>query len=72
MGNESGAWIMRGMDWDDPLRIRSWRELIDWVNEVGFLPLFRNEIMGFSAEEHTSDLYWWTGDPEQDLGSGGS
>lgn len=59
-------WIMYGMDWDDPMRIRSWRELIDWVNEVGFLPLFKNEIGGFSAEEHTSNLFWWTGDPEQD------
>ena len=59
-------WIMYGMDWDDPYRIRSWRELIDWINEVGFLPLFRNELPGFSAEEHVSNLFWWTGDPEQD------
>jgi hypothetical protein len=33
---------------------------------VGFLPLFQNEISGFSVEEHTSDLFWWTGDQEQD------
>lgn len=59
-------WIMYGMEWDDPYRIRSWRELISWINEVGFLPLFRNEIGGFSVEEHTSNLFWWTGDPEQD------
>ena len=45
---------------------RSWQELIHWIDEVGFLPLFKNEINGFSAEEHTSDLYWWSGDPEQD------
>lgn len=63
---ESGAWIMRGLRWDDPCRIRSWQELIRWIDEVGFLPLFKNEIDGFSAEEHTSDLYWWSGDPEQD------
>ena len=69
---ESGAWIMRGLRWDDPCRIRSWQELIRWIDEVGFLPLFKNEIDGFSAEEHTSDLYWWSGDPEQDPGSGGS
>jgi len=37
-----------------------------WVNEVGFLPLFANEIEGFSAEEHTYPNYWWTGDTEQD------
>lgn len=66
MAVEDGAWIMRGLSWDDPYRIRSWQELMDWVDEVGFLPLFKNEIEGFSAEEHTSNLYWWSGDPEQD------
>lgn len=57
MAIENGEWIMRGLDWDDPSRIRSWEELIGWINEVGFLPLFKNEIPGFSVEEHTSDLY---------------
>ena len=66
MAVEDGAWIMRGLDWDDPSRIQSWEELIDWIDEVGFLPLFKNEVDGFSAEENTSDLYWWTGDEEQD------
>ena len=66
MANEGGAWIMKGLDWNDPYRIRSWRELINWINEVGFLPLFANEVPGFSAEEHVSPLFWWTGDPEQD------
>ena len=42
MANEGGEWIMKGLDWDDPYRIRSWRELISWINEVGFLPLFAN------------------------------
>ena len=63
---ENGAWIMRGLDWDDPCRIRSWEELVRWIDEIGFLPLFKNEIDGFSTEEHTSDLYWWSGNPEQD------
>ena len=66
MANEGGEWIMKGLDWNDPYRIRSWRELINWINEVGFLPLFANEVPGFSAEEHVSPLFWWTGDPEQD------
>ena len=66
MANEGGTWIMRGLSWDDPRRIRSWRDLIHWIDQVGFLPLFKNEIQGFSAEEHTCDLYWWTGDPAQD------
>ena len=66
MAIENGEWIMRGVDWDDPCRIRGWQELISWIDEVGFLPLFKNGIDGFSAEEHTSGLYWWSGDPEQD------
>ena len=66
MANESGEWIMHGLGWDDPLRVRSWQELIRWIGEVGFLPLFKNEAAGFSVEEHTSDRFWWTGDPEQD------
>ena len=60
------TWIMSGLNWDDPERIRSWRDLTAYVDQVGFLPLFRNEIRGFSAEEQVSSLFWWTGDPEQD------
>ena len=66
MANENGTWIMRGLSWDDPYRIRTWQELINWVNEVGFLPLFANEVSGFSAEEHVSPDYWWTGVKEHD------
>lgn len=57
---------MRGLEWNDPYRIRTYRELINWINEVGFLPLFANEVNGFSVEEHVSPHYWWTGNPEQD------
>ena len=57
---------MRGLDWDDPSRVQTWEDLIDLINEVGFLPLFKNEVDGFSVEENTGDLYWWTGDEEQD------
>lgn len=63
---ENGEWIMRGLDWDDPSRVQTWEELIDLINEVGFLPLFKNEVDGFSVEENTGDLYWWTGNEEQD------
>lgn len=66
MANESGTWIMHGMAWDDPNRIRTWHELVGWINDIGFVPLFKNEIPGFSVEEHTSDLFWWTDDPAQD------
>lgn len=66
MANENGEWIMRGMDWNDPYRIRTWKELVKWIKEVGFLPLFANEVEGFSAEEHVSSNFWWTGDKDQD------
>lgn len=66
MSVENGEWIMRGLAWDDPYRIRTWRELVNWINEVGFLPLFGNEIKDFSVEEHVSPDFWWTGDREQD------
>ncbi len=66
MAVEDGVWIMRGLDWNDPYRIRTWQELVNWINEVGFLPLFSNGIEGFSAEEHVSPDYWWTGIREED------
>ena len=66
MENDGGVWIMRGLEWNNPYRIRSWRELVHWINEVGFLPLFANEIAGFSVEEHVSPNFWWTGNVEQD------
>ena len=50
MAVENGEWIMRGLPWDDPYRIRTWQELVNWVNEIGFLPLFANDITGFSAD----------------------
>lgn len=66
METAGGEWVLQGPDWDDPKRIRTWRELSDWINEVGFLPFFANEVPGFSAEERVSPLFWWTGDREQD------
>ena len=66
MANENGIWIMRGLSWDNPYRIRTWQELIKWINEIGFLPLFANEVEGFSAEEHVSPDFWWTGNRQQD------
>ena len=35
-------------------------------NEIGFLPLFKNEIPGFSLEERTVPEYWWSGNSERD------
>ena len=66
MSVENGEWIMYGLAWDDPYRIRTPKELVNWINEVGFLPLFGNGVKGFSVEEHVSADFWWTGDREQD------
>ena len=63
---ENGEWVVRGVDLDDPHRIKTPDELIDYINKVGFLPLFSNEIPGFSVEDHVAGLFWWTGDPQQD------
>ena len=60
------AWIMKGRAWDNPLRIRSAVELTSWVEEIGFLPFFANEITGFSAEEHVAADAWWTGNKATD------
>lgn len=63
---DEGSWVMHGLDWDDPRRLQTWQDVVDRVNDVGFLPLFQNEIPGFSVEEQVSDRFWWTGDPAQD------
>ncbi|MBR1820755.1 MAG: hypothetical protein IJ769_03945 [Clostridia bacterium] len=62
----SDTWIMKGLAWDNPLRIRSAEELTDWIESIGFLPFFANDVPGFSAEEHVSADFWWTGDKAQD------
>lgn len=66
MGNESGTWIMYGVDWDDPECIHTVDEAIKYINEIGFLPLFKNAIPGFSLEERTVPEHWWSGNPEHD------
>jgi len=66
MGNENGTWIMYGVDWDDPECIHSVDEAIEYINEVGFLPLFKNDIPAFSLEERTVPEYWWSEKPELD------
>lgn len=66
MGNESGTWIMHGVDRNNPKCIHTVDEAIEYVNEVGFLPLFKNEISGFSLEERTVPEYWWCDDPKVD------
>ena len=66
MANENGEWIIRGLDRDDPDCVHGWQELVKLVDELGFLPLFKNEIPGFSAEEHSASQDWWSGDARRD------
>lgn len=66
MANESGTWIMHGVAEDDPRCIHTVKGAIAYINEVGFLPLFQNDIPGFSMEERTVPEHWWSGDPERD------
>ncbi len=61
-----GKWIMNGCADSDPECIKTADELADLIKNVGFLPLFSNEIRGFSVEERTSVTSWWTGDPDID------
>ncbi len=62
----NGQWIMEGLDWNDEGCIHSSDELLSVIEEVGFLPLFANEITGFSVESMTDADYWWTGDEALD------
>jgi hypothetical protein len=66
MAYENGDWIMHGTSSTDSNRIKTVDELIGYVDKVGFLPLFKNEIDGFSVEEHVASDSWWTGNSESD------
>ena len=67
MSVENGEWVMYGLDRDDPNCVHSPKDVIKLVNQIGFLPLFGNEIDGFSLEEHTIPEDWFSGDEEIDL-----
>ena len=66
MGVENGEWIIRGIEADNPYCLHNSEELVALINELGFLPLFRNEASGFSVEERTEPLFWWSGDVARD------
>ncbi|MDF2544497.1 MAG: hypothetical protein K0S47_4215 [Herbinix sp.] len=56
-----GNWVMEGLEYEDDSN-----ELTDLVNKIGFLPLFKNNIKGFSVEERTAKYSWWSGPLEED------
>ena len=63
---ENGQWMPQGLRRNDPNRIKTWKQLTEYIKEAGFLPLFANEVPGFSVEEHVVSDYWWTGDTRHD------
>lgn len=62
MITENGKWCPQGLEENDGTRIKTTGELTEFVNSVGFLPMFSNEIPGFSMEEHVTRHHWWSGD----------
>ena len=61
-----GKWVMEGLDSNDGNRIKSSKELTDFINDIGFLPLFKNKVKGFSVEELTDKNSWWGDNPLED------
>ena len=61
-----GEWVMKGCRRDDPRRLSCPEDLLALVQEIGFLPLFANDISGFSVEERTPAGDWWVDDPAVD------
>lgn len=55
-------WIMYGVERDAPECIHTVEEAVEYINRIGFLPLFKNEIPGFSLEERTVPEFWWCDD----------
>ncbi len=43
--------------------INTKEDLIEAVHRVGFLPLFRNSLPGFSVEDHVDPSVWFTDEP---------
>ena len=66
MDTIAGEWIMKGCRRTDKDCLHSPEDLLELVMKIGFLPLFSNEIPGFSVEEHTPAEDWWMGDPAKD------
>lgn len=65
MYERDGVWMMEGLDKHDPKRIKTVEELYEYVETVGFLPLFRSHVTGFSLEELTASSAWFS-DCEED------
>ena len=51
---------MHGVSARNPKCIHNVDEAVSFIKKVGFLPLFKNEIDGFSLEERTVAGDWWS------------
>ena len=58
----NGTFYMNGLEAGDPDSIETAEELAELIHKSGFLPLFSNEIPGFSVEEKTAATSWWRDD----------
>ncbi|MFT4143696.1 MAG: hypothetical protein QM644_04515 [Mobilitalea sp.] len=61
-----GKWVMEGLEKDDSNRIKTSKELTQLINSIGFLPLFKNSVKGFSVEEITAKDNWWSDNSTED------
>jgi hypothetical protein len=66
MKTDDGNWILEGLEASDPRRIKTSDELSALIQKIGFLPLFKNQISGFSVEELTLASNWWSDKPKED------
>ena len=64
MYERDGEWIMEGLEKHDPKRIKTMDELYEYIETVGFLPLFSSRVPGFSLEELTASEAWFSGEEE--------
>ena len=47
------------MVFSEEFKIGTKQQLMDLIDEVGFVPFFLNEIEGFSLEEHIAPGCWY-------------
>ena len=66
MSVENGEWVMKGVSSAHPECIHTVEELEEYIESIGFLPLFANGVEGFSVEEWTDPKYWWTDNAVRD------
>ena len=62
----NGEFVILGLPENSPYCIHSADELVSYINEIGFLPLFGNEIPGLSVEERTPAAWWFTDNDKLD------